>query len=118
METLIDLEAAAAVIENRRAFWKAMGIEASETTWRDQGRGWPPPIVTDRRSVLDPDSIGVELRKGEQEGSVVLFKGGWADFLYWDGESRTVVDDAPGWEDSLDLTRFDGVLDRLTSLFR
>jgi hypothetical protein len=52
-----------------------------------------------------------------QEGSAVLFSGGWADLLYWDGRSGQPLDEAPGWDDWLDLERFDQVLDRLTDLF-
>jgi len=48
-------------------------------TWRDQGGGWPPSLKIERDAAADPDSIGVEVRLGVQEGSVVLFKGGWCD---------------------------------------
>jgi len=113
----IDLDAAAEQIAARRAEWRRRGITASETTWREKGEGWPPPLKTDRRAVTDADSIGVALTKGAQEGSVVLFGGGWADLLYWDGRSGQAVDEAPGWDDWLDLGRFGRVLDRLTDLF-
>jgi hypothetical protein len=36
-------------------------------------------LKTERDAVADPDSIGVEVRLGVQELSVVLFKGGWCD---------------------------------------
>jgi hypothetical protein len=113
----IDLDAAAEQIAVRRAEWHRRGIAASGTTWRDQGEGWPPPLKTDRRAVTDADSIGVALTKGVQEGSVVLYSGGWADLLYWDGRSDQALDEAPGWDDWLDLERFGQVLDRLTDLF-
>jgi hypothetical protein len=113
----IDLDAAAEQISARRAEWRRLGITASETTWRDQGDGWPTPVKTDRRAVAHADSIGVALTKGAQEGSVVLFSGGWEDLLYWDGRSDQAVDEAPGWDDWLDIERFGQVLDRLTNLF-
>jgi hypothetical protein len=113
----IDLDAAAEQIAARRAEWRRLGITASETTWREQGEGWPPSLKTDRRAVTDADSIGVALTKGVQEGSVVLYSGAWADLLYWDGRSDQAVDEAPGWQDWLDLERFGQVLDRLTDLF-
>ena len=116
MDDRIDLNAARRLIDARRPEWVRLGIKASDTTWRDQGGGWPPPLVTDRAEAKDPDSIGVSLRKGAQ-GSVVLFKGGWADLLYWDGVSDAVIDEAPGYDDWLDLPRFAGVRDRLTAAF-
>lgn len=51
------------------------------------------------------------------KASVVLFKGGWADFDYWDGQTEPLID-APGWNDWLDLHRFAQVLDHLSALFR
>ena len=117
MTARIDLDAAAVQIAARRAEWRRLGIAASETTWREQGEGWPPHLKTDRRAVTEADSIGVALTKGAQEGSVVLFSGGWADLLYWDGHSDEALDEAPGWKDWLDLKRFGQLLDRLTDLF-
>jgi hypothetical protein len=114
---IIDLDAAAAQIAARRAEWRRRGIFAGETTWRDQAEGWPPVLKIDRRAVVDADSIGVSLRKGTQEGSVVLFGGGWADLLFRDGCSNQAVDEAPGWEDWLDPERFGHLLDRLTGYF-
>lgn len=60
----------------------------------------------------------MEVRKGTQEGTLVLFSGGWADLLWWSGEaSGVVVDEAPGWNDWLDLDRFGALLDRFASLY-
>lgn len=117
VDARIDLDAAAGLIAQHRTGWAERGIQAADTTWRDQGDGRPPALLTDRESASDPDSIGVTLRKETQEGSVVLFKGGWADFVYWDGESSSAINEALGWEDWLDLDRFAAVLDRLTALF-
>lgn len=118
MDNLIDLDAAAQQIAQRRGEWHRLGITAGEITWRDQADVWPRRIVTDRVAVVDADSIGVALAKGSQEGSVVLFMGGWADFFYWNGEADgPVTDEAPGWGDPLDVAKFGQLLDRLTKLF-
>jgi len=39
-------------------------------------------LKTARSDVQDADSVGVSLAKDAQEGSVVLFRGGWSDTLY------------------------------------
>lgn len=115
----IDLDAAAADIVNRRPAWEAAGLDVGDLTWRDQGSGWPPVIRTRRADVQLADSVGVTVRKGTQEGSVVLFDGGWADLLWWSGDpSDDPVDEAVGWEDWLDLERFQALLDRFAQLFR
>ena len=119
MDVRIDLDAAARMIEERRESWRQSGVTVGETTWRDQGEGWPPVLKTSRSDVRDADSVGVALSKGEQEGSVVLFSGGWADFLYWSGDpSDAPVDEAPGWQDWLTTDTFGSLLDRLGDLFR
>ena len=118
MDNNIDLDTAALQIAQRRGGWLRLGITAGKTTWRDQGEGSPPKITTERATIVDADSIGVHLAKGAQEGSVVLFVGGWADFRYWNGEADgPVTDEAPGWNDPLDVDRFGQLLDRLTKLF-
>jgi hypothetical protein len=76
-------------------------------------------LKTNRADVKAPDSIGVQLRKGAQEGTLVLFDGGWADLLYWGGSaSDDVIDEAPGWEDWLDIEHFGALLDRFAGLFK
>jgi hypothetical protein len=114
----IDLDLAAAEIELRRAKWASARVDVGDVTWREQGEGWPPTLKTERRNVRRADSIGVTLRKDEQEASVVLFNGGWADIEFWTGH----VDDIPlmeaaGWEDWLDVPRFAALLDRVTAMF-
>ncbi|UKD58058.1 hypothetical protein L3Q65_15435 [Amycolatopsis sp. FU40] len=116
MDNVIDLDAAVREIDRRRGVWQGLGIAAGETTWRDQGEEWPHPFKTGRAAVVDADSIGVELAKGPQRGSIVLFTGGWADFAYGDGDDL-LVQEAPGWGDPLDVGKFAGELDRLTKLF-
>lgn len=40
------------------------------------------------------------VRKDEQEGQLVVFRGGWADLEYWSGRpSDEPVTEAPGWDD-------------------
>lgn len=115
----IDLDEAATQIEIRRAGWTTRGLTVGQVTWRDQGAGWPPALRTDRTQVLTPDSTGVEVRKGRQEGSLVLFDGGWADLLWWSGESQDdVLDETPGWDDWLEVGAFGDLLDRFASLFQ
>jgi hypothetical protein len=98
--------------------WKSTGFVVGPVTWRDQGDGWPPQLKTDRAQVTDADSIGVTLRKAQQEGEVVLFKAGFCDFMYWAGEETDhPVLDAPGYPDTMTVEGFGTVLDRLTALF-
>lgn len=118
MSKHIDLDEAAAQIAARRDAWVAAGLDVGQLTWREQGEGWPPSFKTARAEVVTADSIGVEVRKGTQEGTLVLFSGGWADLLWWSGEaSGVVVDEAPRWNDWLDLDRFGALLDRFASLY-
>lgn len=79
MDKLIDLDAVAAELEQRRAAWTAAGCIVGSLTWRDAAAQWPQPIVTDRSAVSDPESVGVTLRHGEHEAELVLWTGGWAD---------------------------------------
>ena len=118
MDHRIDLDEAVGEVEHRRTSWQEAGLAVGLVTWRDQGEGWPPQIKTDREQVTDPDSIGVSLRKGVQEGEVVLFRGGWCDFLYWTGQDADdPIQDAPG-EAGADVADFGRVLDRLAGFFR
>ena len=81
MRTVVDLDVAVHEIERRADGWREAGFVVGPVTWRDQG-GWPASLKTERGVVADPDSIGVKVRLGDQEGSVVLFKGGWCDVEY------------------------------------
>ena len=118
MDNSIDLDEAARQIQQRIDDWRRAGLEVGAITWRDQGRGYPPPLVTNRTEAIDPDSIGVRITRGNAEGSAVLFKGGWVDFEWWDGLSQdSVVLDAPGYEQPLTIAEFGKVLDRLGDLF-
>ncbi len=118
MDNKIDLDEAARQIQQRIDDWRSAGLEVGAITWRDQGRGYPPPLVTSRTEAIDPDSIGVRITFGSAEGSAVLFTGGWVDFEWWDGISQdSVVLDMPGYEQPLTIEDFGKVLDRLRDLF-
>jgi len=80
METRIDLDLAAAEIEQRRGAWEKRGLSVGTLTWRDQARRWPDQIVESRQESVDPDSIRVLLERGAAAAAeVVLYRGGWAD---------------------------------------
>ena len=72
------------------------------------------PAENDRSQVTSADSIGISLGKGEQEGEVVLFDGGWCDFVYWDGRAEEAVQETP---EATTVERFGEVLDRLAAMF-
>lgn len=119
MDDVVDLDLAAAEVQRRAEGWRQAGISVGDITWRDQAEGWPWSLKTDRTEVRDPDSIGVMLRKGRQEGEVVLFKGGWCDFGYWTGDAGDdPLQDAPGYPDEMTVEGFGVVLDRVAELFR
>ena len=117
VEIRIDLDATAMEIIRRTDGWRARGIEVKPITWREQAEGWPQKLKTDRSEVISADSIGVALRKGDLEGEIVLFNGGWADLAFWDGHSRKLLQEMPGWEDWMDLDAFGHLLDRFGLLF-
>lgn len=110
----MDLDVAAGEVERRATVWRQSGITVGSVTWRETDEGWPQAFKTDRSQVTSADSIGISLRKGEQEGQVVLFDGGWCDFIYWDGRAEETVQDAP---EATTVERFCEVLDRLAALF-
>jgi hypothetical protein len=119
VDSLINLDEAVIEIFRRVQAWEAMGLLVGPVTWRDQSEGWPPPFKTERSVVGDADSIGVRVQKGTQEGSVVLFRGGWADLEYWSGEvNNEPIVEAPGWEEWLTVERFGQLLDRFVAMFR
>lgn len=119
VDDVVDLDSAVNEIVRRLDRWRDAGLVVGPITWRDQGEGWPPSIKTERAEVSDADSVGITLRKGEQEGEVVLFKGGWCDFVFWTGEaSNDPVQDAPGFPNEMTVERFGAVLDRLADYFQ
>ncbi len=79
MDRIIDLDAAAAEIDRRRPAWQEHGLQVGPTTWRDAD-AWPQRIQPERDKAIDPDSVGVVVKAGDQgEMQIVLFRGGWAD---------------------------------------
>lgn len=113
----IDLDRAAKEIVRRTDCWRDRGIEVKPITWREQAEGWPPKLKTNRSEVIEADSIGVALRKGDLEGEIVLFNGGWADLTFRDGHSGQLLQEVPGWQDWMDLNAFGQLLDRFGLLF-
>ena len=117
MRTTIDLDVAVREIECRAGGWRTEGFEVGPVTWRDQGEGWPPNLKAERDTVAVPDSIGVEVRLGAQEGSIVLFKGGWCDLEYWSGSrSDEPVIEALGYPEGLTVEGFGFLLDSLLTV--
>ncbi len=75
------------------------------------------PLRKDRSQVTEADSVGVMVRKDEQ-GQLVIFRGGWADLEYWTGRpSDEPVTEAPGWNDWMDLPDIEQLLRRFAGLF-
>jgi hypothetical protein len=109
----------AGLISRHADAWKHTGLTVGALTWRDIGVPWPYPLKTDRREVTDADSVGVEARKQEQEGHLVIFRGGWADLEYWTGQrSDEPVVEAPGADDPMTLPDVEQLLERFAGLFR
>jgi len=80
MDRLVDLDAVAAELTRRRPEWVAGGLTVGKFTWRDAEAAWPQPIVTDRATVADPESLGLVFGgMGGDEAELVLWCGGWAD---------------------------------------
>ena len=89
-----------------------------ELTWRDDTQTWPRELATNRADVRDPDSIGVRCTKGDREGALVLFRGGWADLEFWSGDAADEpVLDHPGYPNALSLETLGALLDRFGALF-
>ncbi len=116
VDHVIDLDAAAAQIRNRVASWRDHGLDVGEVTWSD-GQTATYVITDDRDAVRGDYSVGVKARRGAIEGELLLYAGGWCDLTVWSGDpAEEPIDEAPGWEDWLDLQAFGRVLDRFESL--
>ncbi len=119
VERRIDLDQVAGLICRHAVAWERAGLVVGALTWRDVGVPWPYPLKADRREVADADSVGVEVRKQEQEGRLVVFRGGWADLEYWTGRRcDEPVLEAPGVDDPLTIPDIERLLDRFAGLFR
>jgi hypothetical protein len=80
MDRVVDLDAVLVELTRRRPEWTRRRLVVGEFTWRDAAAAWPQPIVTDRKSVADPESVGMTLDAGDgAEALLVLWTGGWAD---------------------------------------
>lgn len=119
MDGLIDLDAAAAVASSRIEAWRGPVVQVEPLTWRDAAQPWPQRLSTDRQQVIEPDSLGLRVRGGDQEGTLVVFRGGWADLTYVDlATSVDPVVEAVGWEEPLRLEDYGLLVDRFLGLFR
>ena len=79
VERRVDLDQVAGLISRHAFAWEESGLMVGPLTWRDAATGWPSPLMEDRGQVVEPDSVGVAVRKDGQEGHLVVFGGGWAD---------------------------------------
>jgi hypothetical protein len=83
VDRTVDLDEVAEQIAARQSRWRAAGLTVGPVTWRDEAAPWPKQLQTDRASVGDPDSVGVQiLGPVESDLTVVVFRGGWADVGY------------------------------------
>jgi hypothetical protein len=119
MERWIDLDQVAGLISGHAVAWEQAGLAVGTLTWRDIGVPWPYPLKTDRGEVADADSVGVEVRKQEMEGRLVVFRSGWADLEYWTGHlPDDPVLEAPGAGNPMTLADIEPLLERFAGLFR
>jgi hypothetical protein len=69
MESRVDLDQVAGLISRHAFAWEESGLVVGALTWRDAAGQWPSPLREERGQVAEPDSVGVTLRKHEQEGN-------------------------------------------------
>jgi len=91
VDRIIDLDALVQRLESTAEEWRH-SAQVQPFTWRDAEAHWPRPIVTDRRSVRAPESLGVRLhRDPDDELEIVVWTGGWVDIgLLLDGEAMNL----------------------------
>ena len=115
----LDLDQVAGLISCRVSAWAQAGFLIGSLTWRDVGVPWPYPLKTDRREVADADSVGIKLRKRDQEGRLVIFRRGWADLEYWTGRyPDNPFVEAVGADSPMAFPDVEQLLERFTALFR
>ena len=91
----VDLDELAFRLERMRPEWEQTA-HVGPLTWRDERSPWPQPIVSDRASVETPESVGVVLRRGDDEAEFVVWTGGWADIgMLFDGEPTELYAEFP-----------------------
>ena len=98
MESRVDLDQVAALITRHAFAGEESGLVVGALTWRDAAASWPFPLREDRGQVVEPDSVGVAVRKHGQEGQLVVFRGGWADLAGERADSREFVEPVSGFE--------------------
>lgn len=77
MDHIVDLDAVALAI--RPMLDDLVDTQVGPITWRDELAPWPQPITSDRSSVGYPESLGLSLRRGDDEAEFIAWTGGWAD---------------------------------------
>ena len=76
----LDLDQVVRELTGLRPGWVKRGITAGQLTWRDAQAAWPKPVVTDRTTVAEPESVGMTLTAANgTEAILILWRGGWAD---------------------------------------
>jgi hypothetical protein len=76
----LDLDQVARDLTGLLPGWAERGITAGQLTWRDAQAAWPQPIVTNRITVAEPESVGVTLAAANgNEALLIIWRGGWAD---------------------------------------
>jgi hypothetical protein len=87
----LDLDVAMQHVERRQSEWEANGVHLVAVTWMDNEADWPRPLLTDRAQAHRPMSLGIRLAKKDgSEAEVVLYAGGWADFIVWIGDDANL----------------------------
>src|SRR5260221_7407574 len=77
-QSQLDLDQVARKLSRLRHGWSERGITAGQLTWRDARACWPKPIVTDRSTVTETESVGITLTAANGEALLVLWRGGGA----------------------------------------
>jgi hypothetical protein len=78
VDHLVDLDALALRLLPDLDRWR-QSASVGPLTWRDEEAAWPQPIVSDRSAVRVPESLGVQLSRGDDEFEFIVWTGGWAD---------------------------------------
>jgi hypothetical protein len=118
VERAIDLDAVAAAVQRRGARWIARGMTVGQLTWVD-GQTTVNELTTHREAVRGDYSVGVRVRRGDEEGQLVVYAGGWCDLEFWAGRADCKpLAEAPGADEPLDMAGLEVVLDRFEGLFQ
>lgn len=108
----------ARLISRHAVAWERAGLTVGSLTRRDVGVPWPYPLKADRDEVADADSVGIAVRRQEQEGRLVVFRGGRSDLEYWTGQRPDApVIEAPGADSPMTLTDVEQLVERFVGMF-